>query len=138
MKSCKLGERHISLAETKHILASLYAKREKYPEAITLLKSALFIYNRAKGYETLKSDILDLLGGSFANINGDVNAILSYEQSLTIKQTVLGKNHIACANVLIELGQLKMKTGDLGDALIAFKEGTALAYHSSVCCCSFY
>ena len=113
----------MSLAETKHLLGSLYVKKKNFESAIALLKSALIAYRGSRDCEIMKSDVLDLLGNAYANIGEQDYAILSYEKSLKIKTVVVGSEATPCANVLMELGKLKFVKGDVDGALVAFKEG---------------
>ena len=123
IKKSKLSERHQSLAETEHVLASLYIKKEDFAAAIPLLKSALTTYKSKKDCDIMKSDVLDLLGNAYALSGIHEDAILSYKHSLKIKRAICGLDNIACANVLMEIGKLRAGTGDLNEALVAFKEG---------------
>lgn len=123
IKESKLSEKHMSLAETKHLLGSLYVKKKNFESAIALLKSALIAYRGSRDCEIMKSDVLDLLGNAYANIGEQDYAILSYEKSLKIKTVVVGSEATPCANVLMELGKLKFLKGDVDGALVAFKEG---------------
>lgn len=111
-----------SQAETGHILASAYLKEERYFDAISLLESALSTYKQAKDCDLLRSDVLDLLGHAHCAIGDIAKAMSAYEQSLDIKQVRLGHEHIACGNVLMELGKLQVASNLLEDALVTFKE----------------
>ncbi len=123
IKKSKLDKGHQSLAETEHVLASLYIQKEDIATAIPLLKSALSTYKGKKDCDIMKSDVFDLLGKAYSMIGINEDAILSYKHSLKIKRAVLGLDDVACANVLMEIGKLRASTGDLNEALIAFKEG---------------
>ena len=123
IKESKLPETHMSLAETRHLLGSLYIKKNKFTLAIPLLKSALVSYRGSRDCDVMKSDVLDLLGNAYTKLGENDHAILSYEHSLKIKKVVVGKDHVACANVSMEIGKLKSKKDDIDGALIAFKEG---------------
>ncbi len=118
----------MSLAETLHLLGSLYNKKGTYAPAIPLLNSALVAYRGRRDCEIMKSDVLDLLGSAYAKIGDTDNAILSYEHSLKIKQSVVGVETIPCANVLMEIGKLKYLNNDDDGALAAFKEGDHWLY----------
>ena len=122
IKRGSITESHSSLAETEHILASLYMKKERYFDAMSLLNSALSAYKQARGCELLSSDVLDLLGQAYASTGDLKGAIAVYDQSLKIKRTSLSPDHIACANVLMEIGKLQASNDDLEDALVTFKE----------------
>lgn len=123
IKKDKLSEKHMSLAETQHLLGSLYIKKKNFEPVIPLLKSALIAYRGSKDCEIMKSDVLDLLGNAYANVDEVDYAILSYEKSLKIKRVVVGAETAPCANVLMELGKLKVSKDDIDGALVAFKEG---------------
>ena len=123
IKKAKLSEKHMSLAETQHLLGSLYIKKNNFEPVVQLLKSALVAYRGSRDCEIMKSDVLDLLGSAYSNLDEIDYAILSYEKSLKIKSAVLGSDTTPCANVLMELGKLKAKKSDLDGALVAFKEG---------------
>ncbi|KAL7533737.1 hypothetical protein ACHAXR_005416 [Thalassiosira sp. AJA248-18] len=122
VKISKLSEKHMSLAETRYLLGSLYIKKDKFAPAIPLLQSALIAYKSSRDCEIIKSDVLDLLGNAYAQLGDNEHAILSYVHSLKIKKVVVGKDHVACANVQMEIGKLKQKD-DIDGALLAFKEG---------------
>ena len=126
IKEDAFHERHISLAETQHLLGSLLIKKGDFSSAVSLLKAALITYKDKKDCEVLKSDVLDLLATAYMEKGDDEFALLSLEQSLKIKTKILGPDDLACANVLMILGKLKAKTGNLDGALVAFKEGTSL------------
>jgi tetratricopeptide (TPR) repeat protein len=128
IKDDALHERHISLAETQHLLGSLLIKKGDCSSAVPLLKSALITYKGKKDCEVLKSDVLDLLATAYMNKGDNQFAILSLEQSLKIKTEILGPDDLACANVLMILGKLIAKTENVDGALVAFKEGTSLNY----------
>ena len=123
-----LPEKHMSMAETQHLLGSLYIKKNKFTPAIPLLKSALLGYKGSRDCEIIKSDVLDLLGSAYAKLGENDHAILSYEHSLKIKIVVVGKDGVACANVLMEIGKLKSLEDDIDGALVAFKEGDSHFY----------
>ena len=123
IKKAKLSEKHMSLAETQHLLGSLYIKKNNIEPVVQLLKSALVAYRGSRDCEIMKSDVLDLLGSAYSNLDEIDYATLSYEKSLKIKSAVLGSDTTPCANVLMELGKLKAKKSDLDGALVAFKEG---------------
>ena len=123
IKKSKLGQRHISLAETEHLLASLYVKKGKFLMAIPLLQSVLLTFEGVQDCEIVKSDAFDLLGSAYAQTGDNEKAISSYEQSLKIKKAILGQDDVACANVLTEIGKLNALMDDVNDALVAFKEG---------------
>lgn len=111
-----------SLAESRHILASAFIKRCRYFDAIALLESALSSYKLMPDCELMRSDVLDLLGHAYS-VTGDLaRAQSSYEQSLDIKKASLGPDHVACANVLMEIGKIQVSTSDLEKALSTFKE----------------
>lgn len=124
IKGNALRERHISLAESQHLLGSLLIKKANFSSAVPLLKDALITYKDKKDCEVLKSDVLDLLATAYLKKEDDQFALLSLEQSLKIKTKILGPDDLACANVLMMLGKLKAKKGDVNGALVAFKEGT--------------
>jgi tetratricopeptide (TPR) repeat protein len=129
IKQSKLSEKHMSLAETQHLLSSLYIRTEMFEPAIPLLKNALVAYRNSRGdCEIIKSDVLDLLGSAYAQLGDDGHAVLSYEHSLKIKKVVVGKDHVACANVQMEIGKLKSRMDDIDGALVAFKDGEFHAY----------
>ena len=123
IKCNALHERHISLAETQHLLGSLLIKKGDFSSAVPLLKAALITYKGKKDCEVLKSDVLDLLATAYMKKEDNQFALLSLEQSLKIKTEILGPDDLACANVLMILGKLKAKTGNVNGALVAFKEG---------------
>ncbi|KAL3800826.1 hypothetical protein HJC23_001663 [Cyclotella cryptica] len=118
----KRGSITESLAETEHILASLYMKKERYYDAMSLLNSALSAYKQIQGCELLSSDVLDLLGQAYGATGDLKGAIAVYEESLKIKRTSLSPDHIACANVLMEIGKLQASNNELEGALVTFKE----------------
>jgi tetratricopeptide (TPR) repeat protein len=126
IKENALHERHISLAETQHLLGSLLIKKGS-SSAVPLLKEALITYKGKKDCEVLKSDVLDLLATAYMKKGDNRYAILSLEQSLKIKTKILGPDDLACANVLMILGKLKAKTENVDGALVAFKEGMSYA-----------
>ena len=64
-----------------------------------------------------------MLGNAYANVDEVDYAILSYEKSLKIKRVVVGAETAPCANVLMELGKLKVSKDDIDGSLVAFKEG---------------
>ena len=132
IKKFKLSDKHMSLAETLHLLGSLYIKKGTCAPAIPLLNSALVAYRGRRDCEILKSDVLDLLGSAYAKIGDPDDAILSFEHSLKIKQSVVGEDTIPCANVLMEIGRLRALNNDDDGALAAFKEGDYSLY--SICC----
>lgn len=123
IKSRHLSEKHMSLAETKHLLGSLYMKKNNVAPVVPLLQSALVAYRGTRHCEIMKSDVLDLLGSAYAKLGEVDHAILSFEHSLKIKKVVVGPDTIPCANVLMEIGKLKSKKDDIDGALAAFKEG---------------
>ena len=123
IKKCKLPDKHMSLAETRHLLGSLYIKRGDFAPAIPLLLSALVAHRGSQDCDVLKSDVLDLLGSAYAKTGDIDHAILSYEHSLKIKNVVVGTDTSPCSNVLMEIGKLKSLRNDMDGALIAFKEG---------------
>lgn len=118
-----LPDNHMSLAETLHLMGSLYIKKGTCAPAIPLLNSALIAYRGRVDCEIMKSDVLDLLGCAYETIGDTDDAILSYEHSLMIKKSVVGEETIPCANVLMEIGRLKSLKKDDDGALAAFKEG---------------
>ena len=122
IKKSKLSDMHMSLAETRHLLASLYIKKENFEPVIDLLLSALVAYRGSRDCDILKSDVLDLLGRAFARTGDIDNAIQSYERSLKIKTILVGADSSPCSNVLMEIGKLKSLSNDIDGALIAFKE----------------
>ena len=126
IKKLRLPENHVSLAETQHLLGSLYTKKDRHSDSIPMLKSALVAYKSCRDCEVIKSDVLDLLGSAYARIGETGHAILSYEHSLKIKKAIVGREDVACANVLMEIGRLKSAKEDIDGALIAFKEGAFL------------
>lgn len=126
-----LPANHMSLAETQHLLGSLYINTDGFVRAIPLLKSALVGYKGSREVEILKSDVLDLLGKAYMKTGENAHAILSYEHSLKMKKVVVGKDCVACANVLMEIGKLKSLSDDIAGALVAFKEGDFFSFH---CC----
>lgn len=119
----------MSLAETLHLLGSLYIKKGTCALAIPLLNSALIAYRGRLDCEIMKSDVLDLLGSAYTKIGDTDDAILSYEHSLKIKKSVVGEGTIPCANVLMEIGRLKSLKKDDDGALAAFKEGDKCRFH---------
>ena len=123
IKKSKLSEKHMSLAETRHLLGSLYIKKENFAPAVALLKCALVAYRGSRDCEIMKSDVLDLLGGAYANLGETDHAILSYETSLKIKKAVVGAESSPSSNVLMEIGKLRSSKGDMEGSLAAFKEG---------------
>ena len=123
IKKSKLPEMHMSVAESLHLLGTLYVQKGTCAPAIPLLNSALVAYRGKKDCEIIKSDVLDLLGHAYAKIGDTDDAFLSYEHSLKIKQSIVGKETIPCANVLLEIGRLKSLKNDYDGALAAFKEG---------------
>ena len=127
IKENALNERHISLAETQHLLGSLLMKKGSSSSAVPLLKAALITYKGKKDCEVLKSDVLDLLATAYMENGENQYAILSLEQSLKIKTSILGPADLACANVLMILGKLKAKMENVNGALVAFKEGVSSA-----------
>jgi tetratricopeptide (TPR) repeat protein len=131
IKLRSLPEKHMSLAETQHLLGSLYLKKNKFAPAVPLLKSALKGYKGSPDCQIIKSDVLDLLGSVYASIGETEAAILSYKHSLRIKKVTVGSNGAACANVLMEMGKLKSLKDDIDGALIDFKEGEL--YYLCVC-----
>lgn len=122
IKKTKLSDKHMSLAETRHLLASLYIKKENFEPVIDLLLSALVAYRGSRDCDILKSDVLDLLGKAFARTGDIDNSIQSYERSLKIKTILVGADSSPCSNVLMEIGKLKSLSNDIDGALIAFKE----------------
>ena len=122
IKKAKLSDKHMSLAETRHLLASLYIKKENFEPVIDLLLSALVAYRGSRDCDILKSDVLDLLGRAFTRTGDIENAIQSYERSLKIKTVLVGVDSSPCSNVLMEIGKLKSSSNDIDGALIAFKE----------------
>jgi tetratricopeptide (TPR) repeat protein len=122
IKKVRVDKTHSSLAETKHILGSIYIKNERYADAISLLNSALSSYNKTRDCELLSSDVLDLLGHAHAATGDMLGAISVYQQSLKIKRASLGPDHISCGNVLMEIGRLQVSNNDLEDSLRTFKE----------------
>ena len=118
----------MSLAETKHLLGSLYMRKENFAHVVPLLKSALVAYRGSRDCEIMKSDVLDLLGNAYSKIGEVDHAILSYEHSLKIKKVVVGTESTPCANVLMEIGKLKSKKNDIDGALVAFKEGELFSH----------
>jgi len=132
IKKLRLPENHVSLAETQHLLGSLYTKKGRHSDSIPMLKSALVAYKSCRDCEVIKSDVLDLLGAAYAMIGETGHAILSYEHSLKIKRVIVGREDVACANVLMEIGRLKSAKEDIDGALIAFKEGAFLTEASRV------
>ena len=132
-----------SLAETQHILASCYVKKEMYFEATPLLESALSVYKQSRDCDLMRSDVLDLLGLTYARIGDTRKAISMYENSLGIKRSRLGPDDIACSNVLLEIGKMLVSNNDLEEALITFREVKRLhKYHaiwlscvSAICHC---
>ena len=123
IKKSKLPDKHMSLAETRHLLGSLYIRRGDFAHVIPLLLSALVAYRGSQDCDVLKSDVLDLLGRAYAKAGDIDHAILSYEHSLKIKNVVVGTNSSPCSNVLMEIGKLKSLSNDVEGALVAFKEG---------------
>lgn len=123
IKKCKLSDKHMSLAETRHLLGSLYIKIGDFAPVIPLLLSALVAYRGSQDCDILKSDVLDLLGSAYTKTGDIDHAILSYEHSLKIKNVVVGTDTSPCSNVLMEIGRLKSLRNDMDGALIAFKEG---------------
>ena len=126
IKKCKMIEPSSSLAETQHILASCYVKKQRYFEATTLLESALSVYKQSRDCELMQSDVLDLLGLTYARTGDTRKAISMYETSLAIKRSRLGPDDIACSNVLLEIGKLLVSNNDLEEALITFREAKRL------------
>lgn len=122
IKKSKLSDKHMSLAETRHLLASLYIKNENFESVIDLLLSALVAYRGSRDCDILKSDVLDLLGKAFFRTGDIDNSIQSYERSLKIKTILVGADSSPCSNVLMEIGKLKSLSNDIDGALIAFKE----------------
>jgi tetratricopeptide (TPR) repeat protein len=139
IKKSILPDNHMSLAETRHLLGSLYIQRGDFAPVIPLLLSALVAYRGSQDCDVLKSDVLDLLGRAYAKTGDIDNAILSYEHSLKIKNAVVGTNSSPCSNVLLEIGKLKSLSNDVEGALIAFKEGDCHHFVRSVMisCVSF-
>ena len=122
IKKIKMKDPTLSLAETEHVLASGYLKKERYFDAISLLECSVSAYKQSKDCDLLRSDALDLLGHA-SSVTGDlVRALTTYEESLRIKQTILGFDHIACGNVLMEIGKLQLSLSRLEEALATFKE----------------
>ena len=128
IKKSKLTDKHMSLAETRHLLGSLYMKRGDFAPVIPLLLSALVAYRGRQDCDVLKSDVLDLLGNAYAKTGDIDNAILSYEHSLKIKKVVLGTDSSPCSNVMMEIGRLKSLSNDVDGALVAFKEGECILF----------
>lgn len=102
-------------------------KKGSSSSAVPLLKAALITYKGKKDCEVLKSDVLDLLATAYMENGENQYAILSLEQSLKIKTSILGPDDLACANVLMILGKLKAKMENVNGALVAFKEGVSSA-----------
>ncbi len=123
IKKSKLTDKHMSLAETRHLLGSLYMKRGDFALVIPLLMSALVAYRGRQDCDVLKSDVLDLLGNAYVKTGDIDNAILSYEHSLKIKKIVVGTDSSPCSIVLMEIGRLKSLNNDVDGALVVFKEG---------------
>ena len=131
IKENALHDKHISLAESQHLLGSLLIKCGDFPSALPLLKSALVTYKGKEDCEVLKSDVLDLLATAYVKKGDRQYAILSLEQSLKIKTEILGPDDLACANVLMILGKQKAEMENYNGALVAFKEGKLLIICSS-------
>ena len=89
IKKAKLSQKHMSLAESQHLLGSLYIKKGNLNDAVPLLNSALADYRGSRDCEIIKSDVLDLLGNAYAQLGETSHAILSYEHSLKIKKIVV-------------------------------------------------
>lgn len=122
IKLNKMSGSASSLAESQHILASAFMKKDRYFDAIALLETALSSYHNMHDCELLSSDVMDLLGHAY-NVTGDLaRAKSSYEQSLDIKKICLGQDHISCANVLLEIGKLQVASNSLEEGLVTFKE----------------
>ena len=122
IKQSKMTDPTLSMAETEHVLASGYLKKERYFEAISLLECSISAYKQSKDCDLLRSDSLDLLGYAFS-MTGDIGkALTNYEESLGIKQTILSVDHIACGNVQYEIGKLQVLLNNLEQALVTFRE----------------
>ncbi len=126
-----LGADHPFLASVLNDRAGVLIRQNRYAEAVTALRRAVTIAERAGMGEGFSSFLLANLGETLYRTGAHEDAVAALQRSITTKERVLGPDHPelveACA---IEGDALAaLKRGD--EALVAYQRGLRIQAKSS-------
>ena len=115
------NENHLTCAYSYQNLAELYSRMSLYKDATEMGLKARTIFEKTLGKKSLEYAISSNLLGEQAFIQGNlVDAKAKFEESLSIIEQVLSKEHPVYMLVLQNLTNIYIKTGKIKEGMLLF------------------
>jgi tetratricopeptide (TPR) repeat protein len=109
----QLGENHPNTAASLNNLAGLYQKQERYSEAISMIERWKGIKReRQETQNRYFAERICTLGRLYETCQRFPEAVITYEEALSIFNQILGSKHLRTLVLKGELGRLKKRMGN--------------------------